>query len=458
MGAIFSGDSIKLLKDKLKFFNTARIITGTQNPTSVATEAESGSIMMKQAGSGAANLYMKLDDGTTTNWLQVNTAYTCDYLDPISTSLPNVGGVSVIFDNGSAALNGDLILFSNLLSNNNSIYVISGVGVSIAYTKLTTFSASSAGAIVRFRKGSAYLNQTAFFTGTAFKINDTIRLFDPTNNNTDFVEVSSIKTTTITATTSNFVIFSVNSIGTNNLLIPYSLSGTFGKVAGQLMLSHDGTSVAIADSNATLGTSPISFHADIDTGNIRLLADNAAGTNVNIKYFLWRWSDLTGGPTGIPNYTGALNTSSTAAAGVVGDVQFKGITGNLAANSQFQWDDANVQLDLNGYKIGTLQTLTLLDNQPTPVDIFTHLTSDRRFMVVQYSLERVVLGVVECRIGRLYIVNNSVVASLTDDYTETDDVGVTFSAFVATGVNHFRYITTSNGNDTTFKYHITEWN
>lgn len=67
---IYNGNFAKLLKDDLKFRDTARIITISVDPTSVATEGEAGSIAMRNNGS----IYVKQDAGTTTNWI-LNSAF-----------------------------------------------------------------------------------------------------------------------------------------------------------------------------------------------------------------------------------------------------------------------------------------------------------------------------------------------------------------------------------------------
>jgi len=66
---IFNGDYVKALKDKLKLNETAEILTGTDDPTSVAKTAHKGSLYLRQGDIGQA--YVKLDDGSTTNWSSV---------------------------------------------------------------------------------------------------------------------------------------------------------------------------------------------------------------------------------------------------------------------------------------------------------------------------------------------------------------------------------------------------
>jgi hypothetical protein len=66
-GAIFSGENIKLLKESLVFKDTGvRLMAGdTDDPTSVAKSAQAGSIYLRE---GTAEVYVKTDNGSSTNW------------------------------------------------------------------------------------------------------------------------------------------------------------------------------------------------------------------------------------------------------------------------------------------------------------------------------------------------------------------------------------------------------
>lgn len=66
--ALFSGQAVKFLKDKLNLFDTAYILTGTQDPRLVATLAPKGSLFMRQTVSGVGQVFKKDDNGSTTNW------------------------------------------------------------------------------------------------------------------------------------------------------------------------------------------------------------------------------------------------------------------------------------------------------------------------------------------------------------------------------------------------------
>ena len=66
---IFSGGSAKLLKSTLDFFGQSQILSGTSDPTSVATLAPVGSLYLN---SSTGIIYRKNDAGSTTNWTALN--------------------------------------------------------------------------------------------------------------------------------------------------------------------------------------------------------------------------------------------------------------------------------------------------------------------------------------------------------------------------------------------------
>lgn len=67
--SIFNGSFVKCLKNKLNLNESAYILTGSDDPTSVAQSAPRGSIYMRTGASGGA-VYRKTDDGSSTNWTQ----------------------------------------------------------------------------------------------------------------------------------------------------------------------------------------------------------------------------------------------------------------------------------------------------------------------------------------------------------------------------------------------------
>lgn len=164
----------------------------------VATEAS-----LPVAGNSDGDVRLVLDtkivyawDNTLVEWLPISGTgggFKTTFYDPIATTLPT--GSTATFD-GVAISNGNTVLFSNLTTNNNRVYEVSGVGSSMVWDEVRAFNGQlnpEAGDTVRFKDGEAFAEQLAVFDGTQFKINDVVRFFDGTTAN--FWEQSSIKTT-----------------------------------------------------------------------------------------------------------------------------------------------------------------------------------------------------------------------------------------------------------------------
>ena len=379
-----------------------------------------------------------------------------DLYDPVSTSLP--AGVSATID-GQALVDGDRVLFSNLAINNNKIYEASGVGVSIAWTPIGAFQDNletpTDGDIVVIARGAAFADQQALFNGTDFRVNDVVRYFDGANG-TDYWEQSSLKTSTLTDNTVNGVVFDVNVTGSENWIIDYSLTRGAGvKETGQIYMTSDGSAVAIAQNSSFLGSSGVSFDADINTGNIRLLyTTSSSGSNATMKYITKRWSNSAGGPGGIPNYSG-FTGGTTTAAGSTGDVQFKGGSGSLDATAQFKWDSTEEAINLDGLYVHKLQGPNiLLDGQVTAQPIVSLSASNYRHAVIEYSLVR--NG--DFQTGRMLLVNDGSQAFLSDDNIATaGSLGVNFSSDISGGNVRILYTSTNTGSNASFKFNIRNW-
>lgn len=393
------------------------------------------------------------NSGTTT-WATISGSgglIKIDFINPISTTLPT--GSSVTID-GVSGINGDLVLFTNLLSGNNVVYKLGGVGTSITWTAQSIFNGSSTPSlsdVVIARKGVAFKQQIARYNGTNFLVNDTVRFFNGVSG--DFWELGSLKSSTLTDNTTGNV-FSVAFAGSENMVINYSLIRGSLKETGQLFITTDGTTAAISRTSSYLGTSGISFNAAISGSNIELnYSASFLGTNATMKYYLSRWSDSAGGPTGVPSYSGGGGGGGVTAAGVNTDIQFNS-AGTLGADSRFQWDSSNGALKLNGLQYNVLSSgITLNDNQVSPATAFSFTAATYPFVVVEYSCVR--NG--ENRVGRMLISNNGTTTGFSDDFVETNSTGLNFQASVFGANINVEYTSTNTGFTGTFKYTLRRW-
>jgi hypothetical protein len=373
-----------------------------------------------------------------------------DYLDPISTSLPT--GPTVTID-GQAGANGDLVLFTNLSTNNNRIYKLDGVGSSITWTAVRAFGSSldpDDADTVRIKRGNSFSDQLAVFDGTNFKVNDVVRFFDGVS--ADYWELSSIKTVDLLDNTTDEV-FSVNLAGSENFTVEYSILRAGSKRTGQLFITSDGTIANITDTSAYIGDVGVVFNATVTSGVLALeYSTTNTGSDAVMKFFTKRWSDSPGGPGGVPNYSGA--SSSTPAGGSNTQVQFNS-GGLLAGDSNFTWLAGDTALSLNGLQIRALSgSITINDNQTTPDTAFQYSATNFRYAIVEYSITRD--G--NFRVGRLLIANDGAVTADSDDFVETNPTGVLFSSTISAGQVLVQYTSTNTGFTGTLKYSIRRWN
>lgn len=384
-----------------------------------------------------------------------------DFFDSVSQSLP-VG--SFVTMDGVAGINGDLVLFTNLLIGNNRVYKLGGVGTSITWKAIKSFDCQYNpvnGDEVRIKKGTAFGNQLAIFNGTEFKINDTVRYFDLNGDNitpaANYWEQSSIKSTAL-IDNSTGTIFSTAVYGSENLIVDYSIVRNIHmnptKETGQLFITSDGVNVGISRNNAYLQDPGVSISAAISSGTLQVnYTTTSNGTDALIKYSVKRWSDGLGGPTGIPSYSGSTIGGGNAN-GADKYIQFNA-GGILAGDSHLQWDYTNRNLVLNGLVYDVLSSpITLNDGQLTPIPALTYNAATYRFAVLEYSIVR---GTIY-RTGRLLITNNGTIVNHSDDFIETSYSGVNFTVSLSGGNVNLNYTTTSTGSSSIFKYSARRWN
>lgn len=195
-----------------------------------------------------------------------------------------------------------------------------------------------------------------------------------------------------------------------------------------------GGSVSFQDPVATVAALPISGN---HPGDVRAALDTGL-------LYMWNgssWVSTGGGGGGSPGSPS-------------GSIQFNN-SGSFAGDSQLQWDNSGKILNLNGLAIHALSsTVSLVNNQVSPVTAFSYSASIYNFSVIEYSLTRNTSK----QIGMLLIANDSTTATLTNAFADmNNDSGVKFSASVSLGNVNIQYITTNTGSNASLKYSIRQW-
>ena len=147
----WNGNFAKLLKDQLKLGDTAFILTGISNPTSITVNAPKGSLYLDV---NAGSLYVKQDSGSSMNWSPVLTGASQTTLNgTVGTAVCSQPFTSASYkkilmrldgytDNATPALN--VFTFPSPFVKSP---VVSGEGAVIGVTTVTTTTVTISGAV-----------------------------------------------------------------------------------------------------------------------------------------------------------------------------------------------------------------------------------------------------------------------------------------------------------------------
>lgn len=372
------------------------------------------------------------------------------YYDPLSNTLPT--GNPVVED-GSNVQAGDLVLFSGLFSGNNQVYLANGSGTNISSWSLQypwngSATPSSADTVI-VQEGAGFQDQVGKFNDTTWVFNDKVRYF----NGVDYFEQDAIAATTLNDNTTNGTVFTVQYAGSEYMIIDFSVNRATTRETGTLHVTSDGTNVSISEGGSYLGTSGVSFSGIISGGNLILrYTTTSTGSTATMKFMVRRWSNATGGPGGVPSYSGAAGSATAAAPG--SSIQFNN-AGLLGGSSNFLIDTVNNAIVLNGLQQTTLSNgVTLVDNTAVPTTAFSYNAASYSFAVIEFSIVR--NGAYS--MGRLQIANDTIVTAQSDDYVETAATGITFSSTISGPNVLVKYVSTATGFNGTLKYSMRRWN
>jgi hypothetical protein len=179
------------------------------------------------------------------------------------------------------------------------VYRASGVGTSIVWTPVRFFNnnsfEASHGETVRIKFGTVYANQEIYVNATDDAlINYPIR--QHRLNSSAYVDYSIADQFTLADNTAVAApIFSCATSGTGvgyrHFVIEYSVVRGSTQECGQIFLTTNGVTSAIATAGASFGgVTGITFSTDISATNVRLLyTSTSTGTAGTLKYHMRRW-------------------------------------------------------------------------------------------------------------------------------------------------------------------------
>lgn len=374
-----------------------------------------------------------------------------DLYDPLTTTLPTG---TVVVDNVTVQAN-QLVVFGALSSNPNRIYKAVGVG-----TNITSWQALYAyhgrqdpvqGDLIMVRLGDSHADQIGKFDApnTKWRFNNFVRFF----NGADYWEESNINNVALADNTVNGTVFTQPWLNNEHWVIDYSIVRSTSRETGTLRIVTDGANAEVSTESSYInGNSGVTFTAAVSGSNLILqYTTTSTGQPATMKFVTRRWSSGSGGPAGVPVYSGAA-PAPTPAAAPVNSIQFNS-GGSLAGNSNFQVDISDLALNLNGMRQGVLSgPITLANNQVAFANLFS-MTTANPFVIVEYSITKNGFS----RVGHLQVAYDGSNIACNDSFVETGATGVVLQAIITGGNIQFQYTSTNGSGTGQFKYSWRKW-
>jgi hypothetical protein len=228
-------------------------------------------------------------------------------------------------------------------------------------------------------------------------------------NGVNYYEQSSLNITSLADNTANGTIFSVAYAGSQNIMVNYSIIRNGVKEIGIIPVTTDGTTVAISSASSSTANTGVSFSGVISGPNLILqYTTTSTGQSGTMSYYIVRWSDSAGGPSGPPSYSAGSNVPAQA---------------------------------------------TILDNQASFTPLIS-IPASLNSVFLNYTILR---GSI-IRTGKILIATDGSVAVGNDDvFAETGDTGINLSIALSGGNIVVSYTSTSTGGGATFKYLYSGW-
>lgn len=288
-------------QDALTFGNISTVTTGVTITNGDSSTVGPNVEIEIATASASENGLLTSTDWSTFNNKQDTVIYVVKAYDLATDQLPNSTPYTI---DAYSLQDGDSILFGNIDSilspstPNNRIYTAAIDNNTITWTlNATTFEVGNQ---VVVQNGNSFARQIGVFNGQSFDFNKTVRYF----NGKDYWEQSALYSVLLDNNSQNPVFSGgLNVSNSENMIIDYSIARGSLKTTGTLHITCTNSSVQISDTG--VGAVGAQFSGSISMGVLYLNCDtDDSGSAGELKYCVRRWSDLQGGPGGLPSYSG----------------------------------------------------------------------------------------------------------------------------------------------------------
>lgn len=252
---IFSGSDVKALKSNLDLNGSAKILSGSSDPSIVATSAPRGSLYLNNSN---ASVYRKTDNGSSTNWsLLVGSSSVSSLTGDVTGTGPGATATTVAFVGGSSAAN---VHNAELLANAST-----DANTANAIVKRDGSGNFSAGTITAALTGNVVGNLTGNVTGNVSGNAGTVT----TNANLTGPITSVGNATSVASQTGTGSTFVMQASPTLTTPVIGAATGTSLSVSGQLT------------STVSTGTAPLVVSSTTQVANLNAATSGTATNATN---------------------------------------------------------------------------------------------------------------------------------------------------------------------------------
>jgi hypothetical protein len=368
---IFNGNFVKTLKQNLNLFDAHYYMTGSDDPTSTATNAPLGSIYTNTT---TGKVYRKLDAGSSTNWLLVYPQVGTDNFESSPFARSGVNGWALYDDGASATgvdFTGGTVSGVSFSANATSGQLMPAPFRGAYVIDLTAIDAQGIGA------SKDYVIDDG---GTGNNIKDVGRLF-----------LSFVYGSDIDIATGDFIlqVYDVDNSSiidiaglTDNEIPGVSVNGT-GRVNVRIPLESTTDTIRVAIHRAVTTASAGAFYfSDIKLSRERLIDLPRIS----------KWEDYTPQSTSVLNATATIGDSqikrSTDAADISFNIAFTGTATGSVGIDENDWLPAGLSIDqgklVNQGSVGmTVGTWTARDSNTSEIysgNVVVNTNSDMFFV------------------------------------------------------------------------------
>lgn len=285
---IWSGSSAKLLKPILDFFGQAQILSGTVDPTSVATSAPKGSLYLN---TNTGLTYRKTDSGSSTNWQTFT-----DLKNVISDTFSGNGSQTAFTLTSDPGSINNTFVFVGGVYQEKATYTVSGTtltfseapptgtNIQVNYGYASTINVPANGSVTSASMAVASVGTSALIDGSVTNakraaLNYQLSASSGTYSLTGTTAITDVTNLSVTITTIGRPVMIMLVPDGSTLYSYLQYTDTAITVAPEYYFYRNGAAIALQGSALRAGSSSIVYNAGIPPTSVSCFDLPSAGTH-----------------------------------------------------------------------------------------------------------------------------------------------------------------------------------